>query len=272
MAPVHERFWGIPTSTLDWCERNYEVSPFIAEFWNTISNLGMIIPPIFGIYEIVKLGLERKFILTHIFLIVVGIGSWAFHMTLLWPMQLADELPMVWGNSILIYQLWEIRKSAKRQMNWSIIILCFTYCFFFTALYLIYKNPLIHHGMYAILVLVVLWLDLRLVNLNQCRTCTRLLSTGIFMYVFGFGLWNIDNQMCRQITDVRALMPRTLKPFTQLHAWWHILAGYATHLHILFGIHARGHFVKPKVAVELKCYGIGIARADPVYPLADKTQ
>lgn len=39
------------------------------------------------------------------FLSVVGLGSWAFHMTLLYEMQLFDELPMVWGTCVLVYCL-----------------------------------------------------------------------------------------------------------------------------------------------------------------------
>lgn len=37
--------------------------------------------------------------------VVVGFGSWAFHMTLLYEMQLFDELPMVWGTCYCIYCL-----------------------------------------------------------------------------------------------------------------------------------------------------------------------
>jgi len=35
MAPLEsnfEGFWGKPSATIDWCEANYEVTYFIAEF------------------------------------------------------------------------------------------------------------------------------------------------------------------------------------------------------------------------------------------------
>jgi len=43
MAEEKLGYWGKRTATIDWCESNYEVTSFIAEFWNTISNLVMIL-------------------------------------------------------------------------------------------------------------------------------------------------------------------------------------------------------------------------------------
>ena len=34
--------------------------------------------------------------------------------------------------------------------------------------------------------------------------------------------------------SLRSALPPVLRPFTQLHAWWHIFAGYATYIHILY--------------------------------------
>lgn len=38
MAPSLDRqgYWGRPTSTLDWCEENYVVSVYIAEFCKSV--------------------------------------------------------------------------------------------------------------------------------------------------------------------------------------------------------------------------------------------
>ncbi|XP_023225096.1 alkaline ceramidase 3-like [Centruroides sculpturatus] len=116
MAPTSANgFWGKPTATLDWCERNYEVTFYIAEFWNTLSNLAMLLPAIWGGWQAWKDGLELRFLLSHFFLLVVGCGSWWFHMTLQYGMQLFDELPMVWGSLILVYALAEVNSPPKKR-------------------------------------------------------------------------------------------------------------------------------------------------------------
>lgn len=123
-------FWGPPTATIDWCEYNYEVklpfsqmemphvilvicclqvSYYIAEFWNTITNLWMIIPPLYGIHSAIKQNFEKRYILCYLSLLTIGIGSWLFHMTLRYDMQLLDEIPMVFGSSILLYCIYEVR-------------------------------------------------------------------------------------------------------------------------------------------------------------------
>ena len=35
-------YWGPPTSSVDWCEANYRVTPYACEFWNALSSLAMV--------------------------------------------------------------------------------------------------------------------------------------------------------------------------------------------------------------------------------------
>ena len=46
----------------------------------------------------------------------------------------------------------------------------------------------------------------------------------------------MDNLACDQLEIVRSILPTFLSPVMQLHGWWHIFAGYATYMHIIFCI------------------------------------
>lgn len=40
---IKRGYWGPVTSSIDWCEKNYEVTPYVAEFSNTFTNIGFVI-------------------------------------------------------------------------------------------------------------------------------------------------------------------------------------------------------------------------------------
>ncbi len=94
--PDKEGFWGPPTSTVDWCEANYVVSHYVAEFWNTVSNIGLLVLGIYGVRMCLREGLAVRVDLLLLFglIAVVGLGSAAFHATLLKTSQQLDETPM----------------------------------------------------------------------------------------------------------------------------------------------------------------------------------
>ena len=43
-----EGFWGAVESSIDWCERNYAVSYYVAEYYNTISNVALLLLGLWG--------------------------------------------------------------------------------------------------------------------------------------------------------------------------------------------------------------------------------
>nr|XP_009861435.1 alkaline ceramidase 3-like isoform X3 [Ciona intestinalis] len=239
MAPsnVVEGFWGKPTATLDWCEENYVTNKYIAEFWNTTSNVIMILPPLVcALYNWNK-GLEMRYILANLSILAVGVGSWMFHMTLWYEMQLLDELPMIYGTCVLLYALHHHASPVKKRSYNYIISLIFV-SVAVTVVYLQWKHPIFHQVSYAVLVFFLLYEAILALKNYPAIKAVGLAS--LCFYLFGFFLWNIDNIFCSHLRNARASSNNPLLSVaTQLHAWWHIFTGYGTYLHILFSSYAR---------------------------------
>ncbi|XP_041351770.1 alkaline ceramidase 3-like [Gigantopelta aegis] len=246
-------YWGRPTSTLDWCEENYVVSYYIAEFWNTISNLVMIIPPLVGASLAYWQDLEFRIVNSYLGFMAVGIGSWIFHMTLLYEGQLLDELPMIWGSSFLVYSYATLSSPPNRVYK-PLMLGLFIYCSIVTVGYLINQNPIFHQVAYALMVFAIL-----VYGVKTILTCQHNLPMYIISgltYFFGFFLWNIDNKFCGYLTHLRHDVLGPLGPITELHAWWHVLAGSGTYLSLLFLTHTRYLFLRrnPKIKFFWRVY------------------
>lgn len=79
---VVSSFWGPVTSGKELCEENYALSSYIAEFYNTMSNIPCIILALIGLINAIRQRFEKRFSVLHISNMILAIGSMIFHATL----------------------------------------------------------------------------------------------------------------------------------------------------------------------------------------------
>lgn len=145
-------YWGYTTSTLDWCEENYIVLRYVAEFWNTISNVLLVVLPLCLIYSYYKQGLAYIHIVAVFSLFMVGIGSTLFHGTLLYEMQMLDELPMLIAASFLVFNMMTITTADGSVWKLLVGLIISLFCISAIVIYLVVNDPLFHEACYGILV------------------------------------------------------------------------------------------------------------------------
>lgn len=250
-------YWAPRTATIDWCEDNYQVSWYIAEFYNTISNFAMIAPAIYGSIQSYRRGLESRFIVLHFLFLIVGLGSTVFHMTLKHSMQLLDEVPMIWGSCYMLYCMHLVREKPG-SVNKSVATFLTTYCIAFVAIYLIVPNPLVFQTLYGTVVVMMVLQAIRTIQLQYSYQVMSLYTASVLFYLAGFILWNLDNHLCDTLISLRSYLPSMLRPLLQFHAWWHVLAGYATYLNIQHCLHHRLTYLRKNIIISTDWCGVNV--------------
>ncbi|KAI9480486.1 MAG: alkaline dihydroceramidase [Benjaminiella poitrasii] len=249
-----ENFWGEVTSTIDWCEENYTVSPYLAEFFNTTTNLGFVFFSLFGVYNILKNESSKTFILAYIGVIFVGFGSWCFHMTLQYKMQLLDELPMIYVASLVMWLTYLADPNTKNRF--AVPLVLSIYSAVVTYSYLIINNPIFHQVSYAILVIGIVvratYLFQQLpqqddINRYEKPRMQMLLWLSALGFIIAFILWNIDNQFCSNLRHWRSTVPVMIGSVSELHGWWHIGTALGVYYFIVYC-----EWIQPTLARENK--------------------
>ncbi|KAJ2080277.1 Alkaline ceramidase 3 [Coemansia sp. RSA 988] len=236
-------YWGPATSTIDWCEENYVMCTYIAEFWNTTTNVVFFALAAFGMYQVRATKQESRFLLCYIAMMVVGLGSWLFHMTLQYQWQLADELPMVYGTCICIY--CALQADAKVGTNIYVSLGLFGYSAVVTLVYVQIRKPVFHQVAYGLEVLIILirnmihQMEIRKTNLGAYTEMMQLYQLGVGSFGLAFVLWNIDNIFCTEIRALRNALPVVLAPLFQLHAYWHIGTALGCYVSIVYQQYLR---------------------------------
>ena len=87
------------------------------------------------------------------------------------------------------------------------------------------------------------------VNVMRTQYSKRLLylyGLGLVIQLSGVFAWKVDNIYCGRLEAARSsgLLPSYLAPLLQMHGWWHLCAGYATYIHIMFCLCHRQLYLK----------------------------
>ena len=253
--------WDPMTSNLDWCESNYVWSYYVAEWWNTWSNLSMILPGLFGMVATYRRGAEIQFFVSFLSLFCVGMGSWFFHMTLCYPMQLVDELSMLYSVSILMYCAFEI-KSERHTVNWPLAMGLTLLASGACAIYVTIGHPVFHQVTYCVVVLLLILKSIGI--LREYPRYWRLFAFGLVIYVAGVTVWKLDVHYCSELREVRAAGPFNLVPgLLELHAWWHILAGMGTYFYIVIMAGTRSEVLKGTTDIHMLLGVFPVLRSKP---------
>eukprot|EP01132_Coremiostelium_polycephalum_P005172 gene5172-6439_t len=244
-------YWGVPDSPLDWCELNYEISPFICEFYNTFSSFAISFFAFYGIYllyihgsdpqhiKIIKqLGIRSKLLLSNLSLAVVGVGSAFYHATLLYKNQLFDEFPMVITASLFLYCMLTMDPVKKSDSNRYRIfrfilpsLLAIYVVTVATTIFIIRNIPTILQVSFGALVVLVVGLSTIYVRQSKEKlrdsNPKKLLLLCCVSMIVAYLSWLIERKLCK---DGHVI------PGIQLHAVWHVLTGLASYYWLQFYI------------------------------------
>lgn len=235
MATATVGYWRPHTSSVNFCEEDYLFSPYIAEFWNTLSSLVIAILPLIGLaYS--NPTKEWRFALLYFAFSACGWGSVALHCTLKALPQSFDEVPMLWMNTGFLFALLETKTDPGRPRYRSLPFITFLFLLAQTFIYYSFRDwyAFFLVSYISMVIVVVLWTGSIGIKIED-KTAKNLWIFALVSYVLiGSMLWIVEMRNCE------ALLPyfNTFSGFT-FHNLWHLGAAYGTYLTIQFLIALR---------------------------------
>eukprot|EP00049_Salpingoeca_infusionum_P018598 m.357949 g.357949 ORF g.357949 m.357949 type:complete len:261 (-) comp17993_c0_seq1:1068-1850(-) len=217
--------WGPPTASADWCEINYAMTKYIAEFYNAMSSLIFVALGLIGLYHWRSAAHEVRFIICWLMLAGVGLGSTLFHSTLLRSMQLLDELPMMYGTLAILY-LW-IENGHKRQSYKYLPHFLVVWALIWTGIHGISHEVRLFHYHFGVLQAISMGYAIHALYKTKLPHVKLYAILYFAPFLLGFVLWNLDKKLCTKVQHL------------YFHAWWHILSGIAAYFCIALATATR---------------------------------
>ncbi|KIV81482.1 hypothetical protein PV11_03667 [Exophiala sideris] len=260
-------YWGPVTATLNWCEEDYYLTTYSAEIVNALTNLVFVYLAYKGISNCIRNGHDSVFLLGFISYLVIGLGSFFFHTTLKYSMQLLDELSMIYTTCVMFFAIFAHGKSTRTRV--LVGVFATGIAVFVTGYYLYIKDPVFHQNAFALITTIVLLRSIYSMeeSLRPSRTAKRapanaasevervrrerrdqeILNTMWFKMIpiglgsvgLGFLIWNLDTAFCSHLRSWRRQMGLPWGIFLEGHGWWHVFTGIAQYFNLTWSIWLR---------------------------------
>ncbi|KAF1990146.1 alkaline phytoceramidase [Aulographum hederae CBS 113979] len=219
----HLGYWGTPTSNANFCEEDYAVTLYIAEFINSLTNLAYVYLALR--YRPSKSYLKLDFMSTS--LILVGLTSFIFHATLRQTLQYFDDLSMFLLAGSLLQPLYCMNQSAHLRLLVSAVITVAISTM--AAIYVRSGDIRIHMYAFAFMLHLIWPRTLYLIHsksLNRTegekKVLMRRFYTAVGSLVLAYAIWNVDLEKCAELRAFRERLGVPLQWLFELHGWWHV--------------------------------------------------
>lgn len=222
-------YWGARTSAVDWCEANYTWSFYIAEFFNTITSLPAAFLAINSLYLTYKYGYGNRFFVINMLIAMVGIGSAAFHGSLLYTGQILDELPMVYTSLSVLYAVLEMESDKNNKRKYLAPALV-AFAVVFTGVYLYLPDFFIFFVIAFILsILTLVYLLSKIFRKADTLTHQKaFILASMGFYIGGWLLfWIPEVLYCDRLQSFN------------FHSLWHVTSTLGAFVLVLFTVYQR---------------------------------
>ncbi|KAF5517993.1 Alkaline ceramidase 3 [Colletotrichum aenigma] len=196
--------------------KDYVVSYYCAEVCNTFTNLLFMWLGLKGIHNCISQDHPRIFLIAYMGYIIVGLGSTAFHTSLKYPMQLIDELSMIYTTCLMVFATFSYSRSGRFSafLGCGLTLLAG----FITVYYHVTKDPVFHQSCYAALTATVVFRSFTKAS-SVLKTMWIMVATGLGVFLSGFLIWNLDNSLCSHIRRLRRQLGFPWGALLEGHAW-----------------------------------------------------
>lgn len=176
------------------------------------------------------------------------------------PMQLVDELSMIYTTCLMAYASFSYRRSLGLRIFLATSLA--SLAVFITLYYHYLQDPVFHQNAYAILTTVVVFRSMHTMettlrprwrhsreedrlerqkkglpvpskehqhyenvrDLKTLKTMWLMVVYGLSMFLGGFFIWTLDNEFCPQIRRWRHSVGLPWGIFLEGHGWWYVQA------------------------------------------------